>query len=206
MDNLRKQIFALLPEERTITDLDASPIQKQRIMSITADIMGEQAEKRGATITIPKLWEIRRNLDKLINRYAWTDEAKRYLWGLREILNNPIKNAGADLSKALARYSGVKNVEAEFGDKLKALFIGDETFGTKLEPFLKNILSTDKEETIRSRIDVYSQQTGPVIHYYASRGLVRSIDGMGNIDEIFHRILDVIENRETNAEGRSNPS
>lgn len=64
----------------------------------------------------------------------------------------------------------------------------------------------DKEETIRSRIDVYSQQTGPVIHYYASRGLVRSIDGMGDIDEIFHRILEVIEDRETYAERRGNPS
>jgi adenylate kinase len=64
----------------------------------------------------------------------------------------------------------------------------------------------DKEETIRSRIDVYSQQTGPVIHYYASRGFVRSIDGMGDIDEIFHRILEVIEDRETYAERRGNPS
>ena len=54
----------------------------------------------------------------------------------------------------------------------------------------------DKEETIRSRIDVYSQQTGPVIQYYASNGLIRSINGVGHIDDIFYRILEVIEDRE----------
>ncbi len=57
----------------------------------------------------------------------------------------------------------------------------------------------DKEETIRSRLDVYSQQTGPVIQYYASQGLVRSINGIGHIDDIFHRILEAIEEREAYA-------
>ena len=57
----------------------------------------------------------------------------------------------------------------------------------------------DKEETIRSRLDVYSQQTGPVIQYYASQGLIRSINGVGHIDDIFHRILEAIEEREVYA-------
>jgi adenylate kinase len=57
----------------------------------------------------------------------------------------------------------------------------------------------DKEETIRSRLDVYSQQTGPVIQYYASKGLVRSVNGFGHIDEIFHRIVKAIENGEAYA-------
>jgi adenylate kinase len=57
----------------------------------------------------------------------------------------------------------------------------------------------DKEETIRSRLDVYSQQTGPVIQYYASQGLIRSINGVGHIDDIFHRILEAIEEREAYA-------
>ena len=64
----------------------------------------------------------------------------------------------------------------------------------------------DKEETIRSRFEVYSQQTEPVIQYYASKGLVRSINGVGYMDDIFHRILEVIEDREAYAKRRSNPS
>ncbi len=57
----------------------------------------------------------------------------------------------------------------------------------------------DREETIRSRLDVYSQQTGPVIQYYVSQDLVRSINGVGSIDDIFHRILEAIEEREAYA-------
>ncbi len=64
----------------------------------------------------------------------------------------------------------------------------------------------DKEETIRSRFDVYSQQTGPVIQYYASKGLVRAINGVGPIDDIFNRILEVMEGREAYAKRGSHPS
>ena len=64
----------------------------------------------------------------------------------------------------------------------------------------------DKEETIRSRLDIYSQQTRPVSQYYASQRLVRSIDGVGNIGDIFHRILEEIEDRETYAKRGSYPS
>jgi adenylate kinase len=64
----------------------------------------------------------------------------------------------------------------------------------------------DKEETIRSRFDVYSQQTGPVIQYYASKGLVRAINGVGPIDDIFDRILEVMEGREAYAKRGSHPS
>lgn len=64
----------------------------------------------------------------------------------------------------------------------------------------------DKEETIRSRLDIYSQQTRPVIQYYASQRLVRSIDGVGNTGDIFHRILEAIGDRETYAKRGSYPS
>lgn len=64
----------------------------------------------------------------------------------------------------------------------------------------------DEEETIRSRLDVYSQQTGPVIQYYASKGLVRAINGIGPIDGIFDRILEVMEGREAYAKRGSHPS
>jgi adenylate kinase len=63
----------------------------------------------------------------------------------------------------------------------------------------------DKEETIRSRMEVYSHQTGPLIQYYASQGLVRSVNGVGNIDDIFHRILEAIGDGKTYAKRGSNP-
>ena len=46
----------------------------------------------------------------------------------------------------------------------------------------------DREETIRKRLEVYGQQTAPLIDYYARESLLRTIAGIGSIDEIQQRI------------------
>jgi adenylate kinase len=51
----------------------------------------------------------------------------------------------------------------------------------------------DKQETIVSRLKVYSEQTAPLIEYYGEQGSLVSISGTGEIDEIFKRIVDVLE-------------
>ncbi len=50
----------------------------------------------------------------------------------------------------------------------------------------------DKAETIKERLRVYNSQTQPLIEYYSHKGLVRKIDGMGAVDEIFERIKKVV--------------
>jgi adenylate kinase len=51
----------------------------------------------------------------------------------------------------------------------------------------------DKQETIRARLQVYEKQTAPLIDYYRERGLLRSIEGVGVIKDIFHTIVKIIE-------------
>jgi adenylate kinase len=51
----------------------------------------------------------------------------------------------------------------------------------------------DQEATIRARLQVYEEQTAPLIAYYRNKGLVRSIDGVGVIEEIFQAIMKAIE-------------
>ncbi len=50
----------------------------------------------------------------------------------------------------------------------------------------------DSEETMRTRLDVYENQTAPLIAYYAHESLLRSIYGIGSIDEIQRQILRVL--------------
>jgi adenylate kinase len=50
--------------------------------------------------------------------------------------------------------------------------------------------SDDAEETVLSRFQVYQEKTRPLLDYYGSR--VRPIDGKGNIEEIYQRLLDVL--------------
>ena len=51
----------------------------------------------------------------------------------------------------------------------------------------------DKEETIRARLKVYHDQTAPLVEFYNEEGLLRRIDGVGSVDEIYGRILGVLE-------------
>lgn len=54
----------------------------------------------------------------------------------------------------------------------------------------------DSEDTMRKRLDVYEQQTAPLISYYANDSILRSIQGTGSIDDIQQKIIEIVEGRE----------
>jgi len=46
----------------------------------------------------------------------------------------------------------------------------------------------DKEEVIGKRLEVYEQQTQPLIDYYSKLGLLRAIAGEGELESVFERM------------------
>jgi len=44
--------------------------------------------------------------------------------------------------------------------------------------------SDDNEATIRKRVDVYREQTEPLLDYYRRRGVLAVVDGMGSVEEV----------------------
>jgi adenylate kinase len=50
----------------------------------------------------------------------------------------------------------------------------------------------DKEETIKKRLEVYNAQTAPLMDYYGKKGLVKSVQGTGSIDDIFNKVCEVL--------------
>lgn len=53
--------------------------------------------------------------------------------------------------------------------------------------------SDDNMETIKSRLDVYKNQTSPLKEHYEKTGKLASIKGQGTVDEIFGRIVEAVE-------------
>jgi adenylate kinase len=51
----------------------------------------------------------------------------------------------------------------------------------------------DTPEVIRQRLVAYRKQTEPLLAYYGRCGLLRSIDGLGTVDEIFQRAKAVLD-------------
>ena len=50
----------------------------------------------------------------------------------------------------------------------------------------------DKEATIKNRLDVYEKSTAPLIDYYGKKGILKSVEGVGSIDDIFNNICSVL--------------
>ncbi len=52
----------------------------------------------------------------------------------------------------------------------------------------------DTRETVASRLEAYHAQTAPLLPYYKARGILRSVDGMADIDAVAHSISTLLEN------------
>lgn len=50
----------------------------------------------------------------------------------------------------------------------------------------------DREETIRHRLEVYAEQTAPIVSYYADRGILVGVDATGPVEEITQRALNAL--------------
>ncbi len=53
--------------------------------------------------------------------------------------------------------------------------------------------SDDNMETVKSRLDVYHNQTAPLQEYYKAKGLYQAINGLGKIEEIFADIQKAVD-------------
>ena len=51
----------------------------------------------------------------------------------------------------------------------------------------------DKEETVLNRLKVYRENTMPLIDYYAKKGTLVTIEGVGSIDEIFAKVEKAVQ-------------
>ena len=52
--------------------------------------------------------------------------------------------------------------------------------------------SDDSPESVRHRLNVYDQQTAPVIDFYRQHGQLTVVDGVGSLDDVFTRIIETI--------------
>ena len=50
----------------------------------------------------------------------------------------------------------------------------------------------DKPETVQKRLDVYHEQTQPLIDYYKEQGILKSVDGTVPMEEVFTAITSIL--------------
>ena len=57
----------------------------------------------------------------------------------------------------------------------------------------EKIRSDDNPEVLRERLSAYRKQTAPLVDYYASKGMLKSVDGMAAIDDVTAAIAGHLE-------------
>jgi len=51
----------------------------------------------------------------------------------------------------------------------------------------------DKPETVKNRLNIYHDQTQPLIDYYEKQGILRTVDGTKDMDDVFADIVNILE-------------
>ncbi|HEX7340377.1 MAG TPA: adenylate kinase [Rhodanobacteraceae bacterium] len=93
----------------------------------------------------------------------------------------------------LAQAEALDGLLARIGQPLDAVVKLDvpneEIVGRCEIRFKEQGRADDNPDTVRKRLGIYAEQTAPVADWYAQRGMLKTVDGVGALDDVFARIL-----------------
>ena len=119
---------------------------------------------------------------------------------VRDRLSQPDTAAGFLLDgypRTIDQVHELDDILSSQGNALDAVVLitadTDEVVRRLLNRALEQGRADDTEEVIRRRMEVYAEQTAPLIEVYSSRGLVREVDGLGAVEEVTERILSALK-------------
>ena len=100
--------------------------------------------------------------------------------------------------RTIAQAEALKKMLAERGQSVNVMLDLDVPEDELMKRLIKRGQESgradDNEETIKKRLNVYHNQTSPLIEWYAKEGIHHHINGLGELDRIFGDITAVIDN------------
>ncbi|MFN2137498.1 MAG: adenylate kinase [Candidatus Promineifilaceae bacterium] len=99
--------------------------------------------------------------------------------------------------RTLAQAEALDQLLAEFGARITVVPSIEVPREVLVQRLLKRAelegRADDNEETIRTRMLVYEEQTKPLLDYYGSKGLVVAVNGEQSVEEVQEDLLEVVE-------------
>ena len=99
--------------------------------------------------------------------------------------------------RTIPQAEALKKMLAERGHKVAAMIElsvpEDELMHRLILRGKESGRSDDNEATIRKRLDVYHNQTAPLIDWYEQEGIHFHVEGLGTVDDIFKSISSIID-------------
>lgn len=148
-------------------------------------------------------------VDLVVDRIHQSDCAKGYILDgfprtipQAECLDKALAEMGTSLTCAIDVDVPDENIIRRMSGRRACLHCGATYHIEYAAPLKKNICDKcgselhhrddDKAETVKKRLDVYHEQTQPLISYYKGQGMLKVVDGTKDLDEVFHSIVEIL--------------
>lgn len=95
--------------------------------------------------------------------------------------------------RTLAQAEGLDALLTKHGQPLDVTLLLDVDPDEIMQRLLARKRADDTEETIRNRLQVYENQTAPLIDYYQNQGKLRKVHGVGDVEAISKKIFQVLD-------------
>ncbi|MFQ6538942.1 MULTISPECIES: adenylate kinase [Aphanothece] len=93
----------------------------------------------------------------------------------------------------LAQAGALESLLEELDQQIERVVLMELDDGVLIQRLLSRGRTDDNEEVIRHRLDVYREQTAPLIDFYRQKGLLQSVEADGPVEAIAERIVALLE-------------
>jgi len=123
--------------------------------------------------------------DLVEDRLNWADAERGFLLDGYPRTVDQVRTLDAILERHDHRLDAVIELHAETEEIVERL----------LKRAKEQNRADDTEDVIRRRLEVYLEHTSPLIEIYEKRGLLLSVNGLGELDDVSERIFTALEER-----------
>ncbi|MDY6104604.1 MAG: adenylate kinase [Acetatifactor sp.] len=122
-----------------------------------------------------------------------------------EVLDNALNKLGDSIDFAIDVDVPDENIVRRMSGRRACLSCGATYHIEHIPPKQEGVCDTcgqplvlrddDKPETVLKRLKVYHEQTQPLIDFYTKKGVLRSVDGTVDMNDVFEAIVNVLERK-----------
>ena len=122
-----------------------------------------------------------------------------------EVLDNALNKLGDSIDFAVDVDVPDENIVRRMSGRRACLSCGATYHIEHIPPKQEGVCDTcgqplvlrddDKPETVLKRLKVYHEQTQPLIDFYTRKGVLRSVDGTVDMNDVFEAIVNVLERK-----------
>jgi adenylate kinase len=120
-----------------------------------------------------------------------------------EVLDNALNELGDKIDYAIDVDVPDENIIKRMSGRRACLACGATYHIEHIPPKAEGICDTcgqelvlrddDKPETVKNRLNVYHEQTQPLIDFYTAKGILKTVDGTVDMKEVFGAIVSILE-------------